>query len=233
VVQGPAPTEKVKWSGASFGPKGRVRALVSIVARMVRLYHREHAGRPIRVAWTLEELGEPYEITTITHEEAKGEQHRARHPLGRVPVLEDEEGFVFESAAICLHLADLHPDGGLAPAPGIHERALLYQWTIFAPAELEPPLIESAMQAQRDPDRAAAARRRFDEAADAVSSALDGNEYLVGGRFTVADVLVGSTLAFTERIGFADELPANLRDYLARLTQRPARQRAVERITSG
>ena len=143
------------------------------------------------------------------------------------------EGFVFESAAICLHLADLHPDAGLAPAPGTHERALLYQWSIFAPAELEPPLIESAVHAQRDPDRSAAARERFDEAARAVSSALDGGDYLVGERFTVADVLVGSTLAFTERVGFADELPGNLRDYLARLAQRPARRRALERTISG
>jgi glutathione S-transferase len=200
---------------------------------VVRLYHREHAGRPIRVAWMLEELGESYEITMMTREEAKAKEHRARHPLGRVPVLEDEGGFVFESAAICLHLADLHPEAGLAPAPGTHERALLYQWTIFAPAELEPPLIEFAVQAQRDPDRAGAARRRFDEAASAVSGALAGSEYLVGGRFTVADVLVGSALAFTERIGFADELPANLGEYLARLAERPARQRAVERTTSG
>jgi glutathione S-transferase len=91
---------------------------------MMRLYHREHAGRPIRVAWVLEELGEPYEITVMTREESNGEEHRVRHPLGRVPVLEDDDGFVFESAAICLHLADLHPNAGLAPAPGTHERAL-------------------------------------------------------------------------------------------------------------
>ncbi len=199
----------------------------------MRLYHREHAGRPIRVAWMLEELGEPYEVTMMTIEEGKSEEHRARHPLGRVPVLEDDDGFVFESAAICLHLADLHPDAGLAPAPATHERALLYQWTIFAPAELEPPLIEFAMNAQRDPDRAATARRRFDRAADAVSSALEGEDYLVGGRFSVADLLVGSALAFTQRIGIADELPANLTEYLARLEQRPARERAVERTTPG
>ncbi len=198
----------------------------------MRLYHREHAGRPVRVAWTLEELGEPYEITVVPREETKGEVHLARHPLGRVPVLEDDAGFVFESAAICLHLADLFPGAGLAPAPGTHDRALLYQWTIFAPAELEPPLIESAVQAERDPDRSASARRRFDAAAGAVSNALDGGDYLVGGRFSIADVLVGSTLAFTERIGFADELPANLREYLARLLERPARERAVERLTS-
>ena len=198
----------------------------------MRLFHREHAGRPLRVAWTLEELGEPYEIVMITREEGEGEEYRARHPLGRVPVLEDEDGFIFESAAICLHLADLHPNAGLAPPPGTHERALLYQWTIFAPAELEPPLVEAAVQAQRDPDRAAVARRRFDTAAGAVSSALGGSDYLLGGRFTVADVLVGGTLAFTDRIGFADELPANLREYLARLAQRPARQRALERTTS-
>jgi glutathione S-transferase len=203
----------------------------TIVPSVMLLYHREHAGRPIRVAWMLEELGEPYEIAIMTREEGQGEEHRARHPLGRVPVLADDDGFVFESAAICLYLADLHPDAGLAPAPGTRERALLYQWTIFTPAELEPPLIESAVHAKADPDRAAAARRRFDEAADAVSSALDGSDYLVGGRFTVADVLVGSTLAFTERIGFADELPANLRDYLARLARRPAYQTARGRTS--
>lgn len=180
----------------------------------------------------LEELGEPYELRTITREEGRGEEHRARHPLGRVPVLETDDGTVFESAAICLHLADLHPEAGLAPPPGAHDRALVYQWAIFAPAEIEPPLIEAAVQAGRDPERAAAARRRFDAATGAVSSALEGTEYLVAGRFTVADVLVGTALAFTARAGFADELPGNVKEYLARLAQRPAYQRAVER-TSG
>ena len=89
------------------------------------------------------------------------------------------------------------------------------------------------MQAERDPDGAAVARRRFDGAAGAVSNALEGSDYLVGGRFTVADIIVGGTLAFTQRIGFVDELPANLRDYLERLTQRPARERALARMMSG
>ncbi len=199
----------------------------------MRVFHREHAGRPIRVAWMLEELGQPYEVAVMSREESRAEQHLKRHPLGRVPVLEDEDGsFVFESAAICLHLADMHPEAGLAPPPGTHDRALVYQWACFAPAELEPPLIESWMQAERDPERAAAARRRFDAATDAVAGTLDGEEYLVGGSFSVADVLVGTALAFTARAGFADELPQNVKDYVARLAQRPAFQRAYER-TSG
>ena len=203
-----------------------------MVARTMRVFHRNHAGRPVRVAWMFEELGEPYELTVLTREEGKSAEHRLRHPLGRVPVLEDDEGFLFESAAICLHLADIHPEAGLVPPPGTRERALVYQWSIFTPAELEPPLIESALQAERDPERSAAARRRFDAAAGAVATALNGNEYLVGRRFSVADVLVGTALAFTARAGFAEELPQNLKDYLARLAQRPAYQRAFAR-TSG
>jgi glutathione S-transferase len=200
--------------------------------RTMRVFHREHAGRPVRVVWTLQELDEPYELTVISREENDSEEHRARHPLKRVPVLQDGTGFVFESAAICLHLADMKPQAGLIPPPGTHDRALVYQWACFAPAEMEPSLIEAMRYAERDPERAAKARARFDEAAAAVSEALGGDDYLVAGRFSVADVLVGSALAFTARGGFSDELPANLRAYLVRLAQRPARQRAVE-LTSG
>src|SRR6516165_10689880 len=159
---------------------------------MLRVFHRTRAGRPLRIIWTLEEVGEPYELTVMSREQSRGEEHLGRHPLGRVPVLEDDEGFLFESAALCLHLGDLHPEAGLVPALGTHDRALVYQWATFAPAELEPPLFEVGSQAERDPERAAIARKRFDAAAGAVARALDGDQYLVGGRFGVADVLVGT-----------------------------------------
>jgi glutathione S-transferase len=94
----------------------------------MRVFHREQAGRPLRIIWTLEEVGEPYELTVMSREEGRGEKHRSRHPLGRVPVLEDDEGFLFESAALCLHLGDMHPEAGLVPALGTHDRALVYQW---------------------------------------------------------------------------------------------------------
>jgi glutathione S-transferase len=203
-----------------------------MVQHVVHVFHREYAGRPVRVVWTLEELGQPYGLTVMNWQEGQSEEHLERHPLGRVPVLEDDQGYVFESAAICLHLAELHSEAGLIPPSGTHDRALVYQWACFAPAELEPPLVESAIFADSDPERAANARRRFGLAAGAVAAAIDGAEYLVDGRFGVADVLVGTALAFTARAGFADELPATLADYVARLAARPAYQRAVERTSN-
>lgn len=195
----------------------------------MRVFHRERAGRPLRVIWTLEELGAPYELVVMTRDEGHGEEHRTRHPLGRVPVIEDGEGFLFESAALCLHVADLHPEAGLVPPPGTHDRALVYQWACFAPAELEPPLFEAWTQAERDPARASAARERFDLAAGAVESALDGAEYLVGENLTVADVMVGTALMFTTRAGFADQLQPGLGEYMGRLAAREAFQRAFKR----
>jgi glutathione S-transferase len=195
----------------------------------MRIYHRDHAGRPLRAAWALEEAGQDYEIVKMTTEEAKGPEHRARHPLGRVPVIEQDDGFVFESAAIVLNVADSFPEANLIAALGSHERALTYQWVVYGPAEMEPPLIESAMFAQSDAERSAKARRRFDERTAALAAALGSSEHLVGERFTVADIMVGSALKFTRRIGFADELPENLRDYMTRLEARPAYERALER----
>lgn len=194
----------------------------------MRIYHREHAGRPLRAAWALEEAGQEYEVVRMTTEEGKGAEHRARHPLAKVPVFDDGQGPVFESGAIVMHVADSFPEAGLIPPPGSHERALVYQWVLFGPAEMEPPLIESAIFGQSDPERAAKARRRFDERVAALDGALDGREYLVGD-FTVADIIVGSALKFTAAIGFAEELPESVRAYVARLEARPAHGRALER----
>ena len=196
----------------------------------MRVYHRDHAGRPIRAAWTLEEAGVPYEVVKMSYEEGKGEEHLARHPLGRVPVLEDDSGrLLFESAAICLQIADTNPQAGLIPAPGTYERGLVYQWAVFGPAELEPPVIETAMYADSDPERSAKGQARFEKGVAAVSDALGENEFLVGGTFTVADVMVGSALRFTARIGRPELLTDSLTAYVGRLAERPALKRAVER----
>ncbi|HUZ27646.1 MAG TPA: glutathione S-transferase family protein [Solirubrobacteraceae bacterium] len=199
---------------------------------MLQVFHREHAGRPRRVLWMLEEIDAPYELTVMNWEQGSGDEHRARHPLGRVPVVQLDNGYVFESAAICLHLADLYPGAGLIGGLGTYARALAYQWSIFAPAELEPPLIEAAIFREAEPERAGKARARFFKAADAVAESLDGGEYLVEGRFGVADVLVSTALSFAKRAKFPEPFPPVLDDYLTGLFERPAYQRAFERASA-
>ncbi len=194
----------------------------------MQVYHREHTGRPLRVLWTLEELGQPYELELMTYEQGKSDEHFARHPLGRVPVIDDGEGYVFESAAICLQLADLDPEGAMIGPLGSHERALVYQWAVFAPSELEPPVMEGAIFKDSDPERAAKGRERFSTAAGAVERSLDGGGFLVGDGLTVADVMVSTALNFANRAGFGEVLGETAKAYLAALQERPAFQRARE-----
>ncbi len=195
------------------------------------VYHREHTGRPLRVLWTLEELGQPYELEVMTYEQGKSEEHFARHPLGRVPVIDDGDGYVFESAAICMHLADLHPEGAMMPPLGSHERALAYQWSVFAPSEIEPPAIEAAIYGESDPERAEKARGRFLLAAEGVERTLDGGGFLVGDHLTVADVMVATALNFANRAGYGELLGAGVKTYLAGLRERPAFLRAQARAS--
>jgi glutathione S-transferase len=180
----------------------------------------------------LEEIAEPYELTIMDWEQGSGEEHRSRHPLGRVPVVQFDGGYVFESTAICLHLADLYPDAGLIGALGTHARALAYQWSIFAPAELEPPLIEAAIFAEADSERAGKARGRFFRAANAVTQSLNDGDYLVERSFGVADVLVSTAFSFAKRANFPEPFPPVLDNYMARLFERPAYQRALERASA-
>jgi len=191
----------------------------------MRLYHVP-GTRSTRVLWLLEEIGAPYELTLMAREDRHGAEHLLRHPLGRVPVIEEEGGFVFESAAICLHLADLHREAGLIPAPGSHERALVYQWTLFAMDELEPSLVEASAARESDPERAASAAERFHAAGRVIEAALAGSDYLVDGLFGVADVVCGGVLAFAKRLELTQDLPG-VEAYIARLDARLARQRAI------
>jgi glutathione S-transferase len=193
-----------------------------------RLYHREGAGRPARVRWALEEAGAPYEFVVLTKEEGASAEHAARHPLGRVPALETDDGPLFESAALCLHIADLYPDAGLIPAPTTHARGEVYQWSFFAMTELETTMIRvyTELHAEEpDAEAIAKAEARLAKVAAALAVALDGHDYLVDDRFTIADVVVGGVLHSARRLELMPESPV-LHAYLARLDAREAKQRA-------
>ena len=185
--------------------------------------------RAFRVLWALEEFGEPFELVMMTREEKVEAEHRDRHPLGRVPVIDAGEGPVYESTGILLHLADLHPDKGLAPAPATQERALLYQWLFYAMTELEVPLVEIYVQkVHRDPPDQAiidAGAERFGAAIAVIENELASREHMLESGFSIADVVLGEMLTFAGYMEQMDGLP-NCAAYVERLKARPAHERA-------
>lgn len=198
----------------------------------LRVYHRTGAGRPIRVVWALEEVGADYELVTMSAEETRGAEHRARHPLGRVPVLEDEQGPMFESTALVFHVAELYPTAALLPASATHERAVVQGWSVFAMTELEAPAIESRRQREENPEVSAKAAERCADAVAALEGALSGTPpYLFGSRFSVADIVAGGVLGVAVRVGAIEPSPM-IAAYMESLGARPAWQRASAKLGS-
>jgi glutathione S-transferase len=196
----------------------------------MRVYHRPGAGRPVRALWALEEAGIPYELEIVSKEGESGERHKARHPLGRVPVLETDDGrMLFESSAICLYAAELAPDADLIAADGSLERALAYQWIFFVMTEIEPSAITAMRARAAGEGENESALRAVARGVDAVEAALADREYILGESFSVADIVVSEVTRLTGRIGVGEPGP-NLRAYFERVGGRPARERAVSRI---
>ncbi len=188
------------------------------------------AGRP---RWLLEELEVPYELVRVDFAAKQNEtsEYAKVHPLGAVPALEDDGVAIFESGAICAYLADKFPEKGLAPAVGTPERGPYYQWMFYAMATLEPPVMEIYRQAvllaaeERSEKALAAARESFADAAGVVERALAGKEFLLGDRFSAADIMIGSNLVWAKLLGQIDPYPT-IQAYLKRLGVRPAGKRA-------
>jgi glutathione S-transferase len=196
----------------------------------LRVYHRAGAGRPIRVVWALEEAGADYELVTMSPEEGRSAEHLARHPLGRVPVLEDEQGPMFESTALVFHVAELYPEAELLPPPATHERAVVQGWSIFAMTELEAPAIESYRQREASPEQSGKAAARCAAALAVLEGALSGTPpSLAGSRFSVADIVAGGVLGVAVRIGVIEPSPTTTA-YMESLAARPAWQRASSKL---
>lgn len=198
---------------------------------MIILYHAPQT-RAERVRWALEELQLSYQLVTVnpfSKTQPNAELLRL-NPLGQVPVLVDGDQVLTESGAICLYLADryriLGSDQCLAPPPA--QRAEYYRWSFFVFGSLEQPILKVFMNThlfgeQRRSDKAVReAQEMLKPRFDMLTSAL--NPYICGDSFTMADVLVGSTLTWAGSIGLLEDFPA-LQQYLNLLKQRPAYQK--------
>ncbi|TQF12906.1 glutathione S-transferase family protein [Myxococcus llanfairpwllgwyngyllgogerychwyrndrobwllllantysiliogogogochensis] len=193
--------------------------------------------RATRARWLLEELGVPYELVKLdlARQENTAPAYLSVNPLGEVPVLVDGDVTLLGALAICLHLADLFPEKGLAPRMASAERGLYYQWMAFAEVSLEPVVMEFHGHARLPEERKAAARSNDDLAKlgtrlatllDVIDEGLGGREFLVGHAFTAADVLMASILHLAHTLTLLDGHP-RLVEYVKSHTRRPAVRTAV------
>jgi glutathione S-transferase len=199
----------------------------------MKLYYAPRS-RATRARWMLEEVGALYELVRI--DLSKGEQKKADylkiHPHGVVPALSDGEVTIFESAAICAYLADKFPEKHLAPPVGSAARGPYYQWLVYSMATAEPPVVKVFLntvmlpEAKRSAAAAEEGRAQWAEVARVIERALDGKSFLVGESFTAADVMIGSIAGWVGFMGLLEGFPV-LQNYAARLSSRPAYQRAI------
>ena len=173
--------------------------------------------------WMMEEVGEPYDLVYLDYATTMKEPaYLAINPMGKVPALRHGTRVVTEYAAICAYMADAFPKAGLVPA----DRSSYYRWLFFGAGPLEAIIINNSMGVPLpDQMRGRVGYRDLKTTLDVLEQAVTVNPYLAGRAFSAADVATGSQIGWGMRFGSIDKRPA-FEDYWARISQRPALQRA-------
>lgn len=186
--------------------------------------------RSSRVHWALEELKLIYEMTLVDLKQGAHQQesYKAIHPLAKVPALTIDGTTMFESLGIVLFLADRYPALGLAPEVHSAQRAEYYQWMCFAIGTLEPAVTEAIRCQGKSPKAIEAfgmgpAFTPFARIANHLETKLSDAPWLVGGDFTMADLMVASVLLWAQGKGLLQDYP-DLEQWLENIKQRPAYQ---------
>lgn len=180
--------------------------------------------RAFRASWMLEEAGVDYERVTVDlGDPRRSPELLAASPMGKVPALQDGAVRMWDSAAICMYLADRYAPGQLAPAPESPDRGLWLQWMFFAPGAIEPAA------AEKEAGRLSVPRVNgwgsFEKTIDTWERGLEDRAWIVGDRFTAADVMLGSCAVGMRAGGTLPESPA-LEAYADRCLARDAYRRA-------
>ncbi len=196
---------------------------------MLKLHFAPNS-RASRTMWLLEELGLQYELNKMNFDpkDLKSDEHRARHPLGRVPVLEDGDISIFESGAIADYILECHKNGGLKPAPENQNFAEYLQWFHYCEGMVMPPVNTIVVHTlllppdRRDKTVLRQAEHLLVKAWAPVEESIEGRDYLIGN-FSAADTMLGHACIMSQRLGIVTEdLYPNLSSYVARLLTRPA-----------
>lgn len=188
----------------------------------------------------LEELGVEHELVLVdfAHQAHKDAAYLKLNPSGRIPVLLDGSIVLYESAAICLHLTDQHPEAGLAPSVGTPDRAQFYKWLIYLTNTLQTELLMYFYSSRWANDESGAqvvkqhAQARIGDMLqlldDALADSPASNEstYLLGANYTAADIYLFMLARWTRLFAQPARSYPHLGPYLSRIAQRPA----VERV---
>ncbi len=179
--------------------------------------------------WMLEEVEQPYRTEVVDYGTTmKAPAYLAINPMGKVPALAHGDAVVTEAAAICAYLADAFPKAGMAPPAGDRMRAPYYRWLFFAAGPLEASVSNKAFGFVVPPEREPSiGYGSFERVMKALEDAVSASNYLLGEKFSAADVYVGSQVGFGLMFGTIEKRPAFER-FWQRLTARPAYARARE-----
>jgi glutathione S-transferase len=200
---------------------------------MLKLHFAPNS-RAGRIVWLLEELGLPYELNKMAFhpKDLKSDAHRARHPLGRVPVLEDGDITLWESGAIVDYILERHKNGGLKPAISDTSFPAYLQWFHYCEGMVMPSINTIVVHTlllpedRRDPVALGQAQRLLTRSLGPVNDALEGKDYLIGD-FSGADVMLGHACFMANRMGCVPEEMTQLKAYVPRMAARPAFQTAI------
>ena len=216
---------------------------------MIVLHHLEHS-RSQRIAWLLEELGVPWEITRYARDPKTmlaPPELKAVHPLGKAPVVVDDGRVLIESGAIIDELITRYgADRGLRPAEGTPEHLRYSTFLHFAEGSQMPPLllrliftriVEMSPALVRPLAKAIAAPVNKGFIAPNIKSQLDflegelgQRQWFAGDTLSGADIQMSFPMEMAQQRGGLDGRWPKLMDFLGRIRARPAYRRAVERI---
>jgi glutathione S-transferase len=175
----------------------------------------------------LEELGVDYDLHLINLKSGEQRQAAYRHinPMGKVPAIRHLDTLITEQPAVFLYLADLFPEKGLAPAVDDPLRGPYVRWLVYYGSSFEPAVVDRS--AKREPVAPSTSPYgTWDDVYNTVTGQLEKGPYLLGERFTAADVLWGGALHWMTLFKIMPETPA-VRAYIDRVVTRPAIQRAA------
>lgn len=197
------------------------------MAELTLYTHPYSRGRVTR--WMLEELGVDYDVEVKQYGGSiKAADYLAINPMGKVPAIKHGNTIVTEVAAICAYLADQFPEKALAPPPQSAERGAYYRWMFFIAGPLEIATTAKAYDWKIDAENAPVVGCGFPaDTENTLALALQNGPYICGDQFTAVDVMAASYIGWQLMQKTLSERPV-FREYLERLSARPAAKRANE-----